>query len=85
MKKIMLVLAIVMTMTFCANAQSDGFFKANYLDDYDYRNGSGAGNEIGFALPAGHGYEYDTNAPLGSGLLIFAALGAGYALKKRRQ
>ena len=84
MKKIILAFAIVMTMTFCANAQSDGFFKANYLDDYDYRNGSGAGNELGFALPAGHGYENDTNAPLGNGLFILTALGAGYAMKKRR-
>ena len=84
MKKILFAIAFVMIMSLGASAQNDSFFHTNNVDDFDYRNGSGAGNDLGFALPAGHGYEYDTNAPLGSGLLILASLGAGYALKKKR-
>ena len=84
MKKILFAIAFIMIMSLGTSAQNDSFFRTNNVDDFDYRNGSGTGNEIGFTLPAGHGYEYDTNAPLGSGLLILAALGAGYALKKKR-
>lgn len=84
MKKIILTIAVIIIMSLGTNAQSDGFFRTNNVDDFDYRNGSGIGNEIGFALPAGHGYENDTNSPLGSGLLILTALGAGYAIRARR-
>lgn len=82
MKKILFAIAIVMTMGFCASAQSDSFFKVNNADDYDYR--TGVGNEAGFTLPAGHGYDNDSTAPLGGGLLILTAFGAGYALRKRK-
>lgn len=82
MKKIILAFAIVMTMEFCANAQTDGFFRVNNVEDYDYRNEPNSGFD--FSLPQSHGYEYDTNAPLGGGLLILTALGAGYAMKKKR-
>ena len=83
MKKILFAIAIVMTMGFCASAQNDCFFKVNNVDDFDYRNGVGSGNEYGFSLPGGHGYNDDYMAPIGSGLLILTALGAGYALRKR--
>lgn len=84
MKKILLTIAVIMTISLSTNAQSDGFFRTNNFDYFDYRNGIEIGNEIGFALPAGHGYENDTNSPLGSGLLILTALGAGYAIRARR-
>ena len=83
MKKILFAIAFVMTMVFCANAQrNDGFFHVNNVEDFDYR--TGGGNEFGFSLPTGHGYDNDSAAPLGGGLLILTALGAGYALRKRK-
>ena len=70
-----------MTMALSASAQSDAFFKWNNADNETYRD---IDNGIGFALPTAHGYEYDSAAPLGSGLLILAAFGAGYAIKRRK-
>ena len=81
MKKILLTIAILMTMAFSANAQSDAFFNWNDADNETYRYND---NGITFNLPTAHGIEYDDNAPLGSGLLILTALGAGYAIKKKR-
>ena len=36
-------------------------------------------------LPGTHGYEDDVTAPLGSGLLVLTALGAGYAVARRKR
>ena len=69
MKKILLTIAILMTMAFSANAQCDVFFIWN--------------DAFSFNLPAAHGSEYDYNAPLGNGLLVLTALGVGYAIKKK--
>jgi hypothetical protein len=82
MKKILFAIALIITLGLTANAQySDGFFN-------DWDNGldrTGTGNDIGFVLPTNHGNGLDTpSAPLGSGLLIFTALGAGYAVSRRR-
>lgn len=85
MKKILLTIVVIMTISLSTNAQSDGFFRTNNFDDFDYRSGSGIGGEIGFALPSGHGYDYDTNSPLGSGLLVLAAFGIGYAVNKKKK
>ena len=85
MKKILLTIAVIMTISLSTNAQSDGFFRTNNFDYFDYRNDIEIGNEIGFALPAGHGYNYDTNAPLGSGLFILTALGVGYAVNRKKK
>ena len=83
MKKILFAIALIITIGFTATAQNDGFF-SNWDD---YGNGldrTGTGNDIGFVLPASHGNGLDTpSAPLGSGLLVLTALGAGYALKKK--
>ena len=83
MKKILFTIALIITLSLTATAQySDGFFN-------DWDNGfdrTGTGNEIGFVLPSSHGNGLDTpSAPLGSGLLILTALGAGYALKKKHE
>ena len=86
MRKALLTIAIVLTMVLGASAQSDGFFK-NYRDDvYGDRGGSG-GDPLMPALPGGGvgAYNTDQGAPLGSGLLMLTALGAGYALRKRRE
>ena len=78
MKKIILALAIVLSVGLTANAQSDGFFKSN-----DYENSSRDG--MGIGLPGGHGQEGDSPAPLGSGILILTAMGAGYAIARRKR
>ncbi|MBR6438472.1 MAG: hypothetical protein IKS65_04740 [Bacteroidales bacterium] len=82
MKKTLFTIAVLMTMAFGANAQSDAFFKWNNADNETYRD---IDNGISFALPTAHGYEYDSEAPLGTGLLILTALGAGYAIKRRKE
>ena len=80
MKKILFAIAIVMTMGFAASAQ-DGFFKWNDGDNEIYR---GSSDDFSFTLPTEHGYETDAQAPLGSGLLVLTALGAGYAVARKR-
>ena len=81
MKKILFTLALVMTLGFGAKAQiemTDAFF--NDWAESDRLAGSG----FSFVLPTSHGFGEDTpSAPLGSGLLVLTALGAGYALKKK--
>ena len=84
MKKILFAIAIVMTMGLSANAQRDAFFKWNDADNEILRTG-GDVNDPTFSLPQYHGYEDNTEAPLGSGLLVLTALGAGYAVARRRQ
>ena len=87
MKKILLAIALVLAIGIGANAQrgGDGFFNnwddlGNGLDKFDdFDNGLRGG---GPGTP-GHGGG-DQPAPLGSGLLILGALGAGYALTKKR-
>ena len=79
MKKVLFALAIVMTMGFCANAQTDSWFQSSNNENMDRTGGLGMPG-----LPGGHGYTDDQDAtPLGSGLLILTAMGAGYALRKR--
>ena len=83
MKKILFAIAIIMTMGFAANAQSDTFFKWTDGDNEIYRR---TDDNYIFTLPDAHGYETDEQAPLGSGLLIMTALGAGYvAIRKKRR
>ena len=82
MKKTLFTIAILMKIALSASAQSDAFFKWNNADNEMYRD---IDNGIGFALPTAHGYKYDSEAPLGTGLLIFTALGAGYVIKRRKK
>ena len=84
MKKILLAIALVITMSFGAKAQffgmSDGFF-----NDW---GASDAIRSTGFLplLPAVHGDLNDQSAaPLGSGLFILGALGAGYTFARRKR
>ena len=88
MKKILLAIALVLTIGLGANAQrgGDGFFNnwndvGNGLDNYnEFDNGLRDG---GPGTP-GHGGG-DQPAPLGSGLLVLTALGAGYAVARRKK
>ncbi len=86
MKKIFFAIAIILTMVLGASAQTDGFFRdGGGANDYS-RTGSGSDP----ALPRLPGYgvgatDNDQTAPLGSGLLVLTALGAGYAVKRSRE
>ena len=83
MKKIILAIALVMALGFGANAQRDSFF----MDWEDIGNGLDRDPDPGLALPSlpSHNLDTNQNAPLGSGLLILTALGAGYAVTRRNK
>ena len=84
MKKIIIAIAMVLTMSFSASAQTtDGYFTTDML-----------GNDItrDVVLPMlpvwGVGVfngDVAATAPLGSGLLVLTALGAGYAAYKKKR
>lgn len=80
MKKILLAIALVITMSLGANAQGDGF-----VADWAASGDLFRSMEILPLLPGVHGVEVDVNAPLGSGLLVLTALGAGYAVARRKR
>ena len=82
MKKILFAIAFVMVMVLGASAQSDGWFKASG-DDYSQR--AGTGQDI--ALPGSHGLTDDQTGavPVGSGILVLTAMGAGYAIARRKR
>lgn len=87
MKKALLTIAIILTMTLGAAAQG-GLFQYGAVSDEEYY---GAGNRTGeglleLNLPNGHGETTDTPAtPLGSGALLLIGFGAAYAVNKRRK
>lgn len=80
MKKIIFTIAITLGLAFGASAQSDGFF-SNWQSVDGMRTGSIDPNLP--EVPNG-GLADNQNTPLGTGLLILTALGAGYAVAKRR-
>ncbi|MBE6345656.1 MAG: hypothetical protein E7067_00365 [Lentimicrobiaceae bacterium] len=78
MKKIILTIAIVLGIGFGVSAQSDAFFTQSFSE---YRNT----DEVTPALPYAHNLEaHQPAAPLGSGLLILAGLGLGYATLRKK-
>lgn len=89
MKKIIIAIAIVLTMTFGANAQSDWFVSG--LDNSGLDNGGSrdfSSEVLPLLVTGGVGAWNDdqpATAPLGSGLLVLTALGAGYAAYKKRR
>ena len=82
MKKIILTIALLMTMAIYAHAQRDGFF-----NDWQYDDRTMSDVNNGLALPntAIGSYENSSAVPLGSGLLILTALGGGYILIRKKQ
>lgn len=81
MKKIFLAIAIVFMVSFGAKAQSDGFFREGGVDDYSGRTDSPTP-----LVPTGQvGTIPDSDAPLGGGLLILTAMGAGYVIARRKK
>ena len=77
MKKIILTIAIVLGIGFGVSAQSDAFFTQSFSE---YRNA----DEVTPALPYAHNLREHQSAPLGSGLLILAGLGLGYATLRKK-
>ena len=81
MKKVLLAIALVIALGFGANAQRDSFFRE--WDDVGNNLDRPSGLTPG--LPGEHGLTDNQSAPVGSGLLILTALGAGYALRKKNE
>ena len=84
MKNILLAIAFVFMMVLSASAQggrTDGFF--TYNENLTDRTSSVYSDVM---LPNSHFTNTDQEgAPLGSGLLILTALGAGYAVARKRK
>ena len=83
MKKILFAIAIVLTIGLSANAQgkNDAFVT-------DWGDGNRFGETVDFTLvmpTLGLGENGNFDAPLGSGLLVLTALGAGYAVARKRK
>ena len=83
MKKILFTIVLTITLGLTASAQfninTDAFF--NDWEQSERLMDAG----FSFVLPASHGFGEDTpSAPLGSGLLVLTALGAGYAVARKR-
>lgn len=82
MKKIILVLILCLNFNLWAqNGRNDNFF--NNWDDVSNGIEKTVDDDLP-PMPGGHGGSGDVPAPLGSGLFILTALGASYAIKKKR-
>ena len=85
MKKVLLSIIFAMMMGFCANAQID-----NIITDWDDSRSTML-DEMPWLPAVNVGSIYNDypahDTPLGDGLLVFTALGAGYivARKKRKK
>ena len=87
MKKILLATAFIMMMVFGANAQGrDGFF-SNYDNGYGNRTNDNMNDPDGLINFPNQGINETDNeqAPLGSGLIVLTALGAGYAVYRKKR
>ena len=92
MKRVVITIAIVLTLGLGAKAQSsDGFFSTTYSEYSEKRDLYGEISAVAPALPrfdvlTGDGEIDDQTAvPVGSGLLLLVGMGAAYAMRKRRK
>lgn len=86
MKNIFLAITLVFAMATGANAQYFSGERDTFFSDWkDIDNGLDRTEEGLPEIPGSHGMTDDQEAPLGGGLLILTALGAGYAVSKRRK
>ena len=83
MKKVFLLATMTVLLVLGARAQGRETFFTSDWDDNDRLWGT----EIGLVMPSSAIGTFDngSGAPLGSGLLILTALGAGYAITKRKR
>ena len=87
MKKTLLTIAIILTMTLSASAQGGlfGYGAVSDEDFYDAAYGFQDRTDGLLNLPSAHGVDTDQyGAPLGGGALLLIGFGAAYALKKQR-
>ncbi|MBQ2852823.1 MAG: hypothetical protein IJE76_05465 [Bacteroidales bacterium] len=77
MKKIILTIAIVLGIGFGVNAQSDAFFTQSFSDYRDVEN-------IETPRIPNHALTTNQDAPVGTGLLLLAGMGLGYAALRKR-
>ena len=81
MKKFLLTISLILTLGLTASAQSH---TDSFVDWTDENSGRDFVDNWAIIFPAQHFSNTDQEgAPLGSGLLILTALGAGYAAKLR--
>ncbi|MBQ4548155.1 MAG: hypothetical protein IJA42_03050 [Bacteroidales bacterium] len=82
MKKIIISIIFALGFGMSLNAQNDGFF--TYSDINDTRNDSWGEMPT---LPYSHGLDghVQSDAPLGSGILVLAGLGLTYALRRNKK
>ena len=86
MKKILFAIAFVIMMTISASAQIDGFFSADNMFWDEYRIISGGLPQIPYDSEIGVlSGDIPAPVPVGSGLLILTALGAGYTVAKKKK
>ena len=82
MKKILFAIALTITLSLTASAQS-------HTDSFvDWTDSDAGRTSVDWAIvfPATHFTNTDQNgAPLGSGLLVLTTLGAGYVVNKRHR
>ena len=82
-----MLMAIGLLSSMTCLAQSDGFFRGG--DNYMNRDGGPSGDIVnqGFGDDGGNTVTNQSfgEAPVGSGLLILTAIGAGYAVLKKKK
>ena len=87
MKKIALTTAIVLALSFTTFAQDGMFHRANSGENgtslYESKGGFYK-DGFGPNLP-GHGSNENNDAPLGSGIVLLAGLGAAYMVAKKHR
>ena len=79
MKKVLVTLSLILTLGLGASAQSDAFFTYSDVNEQQ-RTGTELGATPGLPM---RGQSGDHSAPLGSGLLLLAGMGAAYALRRK--
>ena len=89
MKKLALTTAIVLGLAMTSFAQGGGMFHRadnakNGGDGYALYEDKGD-LKGGFPGVPGHGETGDVDAPLGSGIVLLASLGAAYMVAKKRR
>ena len=83
MKQFLFSIALIITLGLTASAQSH---TDNFVDWNNGNSGRDFVDDWAIVFPATHFTNTDQNGtPLGSGLLVLTALGAGYAVTRKRK
>ena len=91
MKKLIMTIAILLGLTMTSFADGGLFNRGNnakngQANGYIYFNAKNtASEEVATPMLPPHGSDDNEPAPLGSGIALLTALGAGYVVAKRRK